>query len=95
MQFYHPGQKCGNFCLVCKNDVSTTTTIAYLAHLSVWRSLKDNTLRFDNNERKHLPAAFDFNIVYTYFAIEFRPEQTTLIDQLSCHTSQLEFSCHL
>ena len=21
MQFYHPGKKCGNFCLVCKNIV--------------------------------------------------------------------------
>ena len=22
MQFYHPGKKCGNFCLVCKNNKS-------------------------------------------------------------------------
>ena len=21
MQFYHPGKKCGNFCLVCKNII--------------------------------------------------------------------------
>ena len=21
MQFYHPGKKCGNFCLVCKNKI--------------------------------------------------------------------------
>ena len=22
MQFYHPGKKCGNFCLVCKNSIA-------------------------------------------------------------------------
>ena len=26
MQFYHPGKKCGNFCLVCKNCMSISTS---------------------------------------------------------------------
>ena len=29
MQFYHPGKKCGNFCLVCKKDCSETVEMIF------------------------------------------------------------------
>ena len=31
MQFYHPGKKCGNFCLVCKN-------VGFLMHQFIFSS---------------------------------------------------------
>ena len=48
MQFYHPGKKCGNFCLVCKNVIS-----------AVFQGFENtlSNLELSNTDFESIPAA--------------------------------------
>ena len=59
MQFYHPGKKCGNFCLVCKKVESTCMCLVGLAVHIVIRVLSPGEILTDSTF-KIIAAVYHF-----------------------------------